>query len=130
MLYVKNHLEYDNERGIKVIADESVELGRIVARLDQSFDKVLSVEEIESLPEAIKDHFYRYCYEYEFGKQDKFVLAMDNERFMNHSNTPNVDQQGFACRKIKIGDEITSDYKLLDSACTTGAKRSEPWLES
>ena len=35
---------------------------------------------------------------------------------MNHSNDPSVDDEGIALKDIKIGDEITIDYKDFDDS--------------
>ena len=41
-------------------------------------------------------------------------MGIDNEKYLNHSNDPNVNDNGIALKDIKIGDEITVDYKDFD----------------
>ena len=38
------------------------------------------------------------------------------EKYMNHSNNPSVDDDGIALKDIKIGDEITIDYRDFDDS--------------
>ena len=40
---------------------------------------------------------------------------------MNHSTDPNVNAEGIALKDIKIGDEITIDYRDFDDSM-------EAWL--
>ena len=42
------------------------------------------------------------------------VLGLDNEKYLNHSNDPSVNDDGIALKDINIGDEITIDYRDFD----------------
>jgi SET domain-containing protein len=42
---------------------------------------------------------------------DILILQFDNSKYINHSENPNLDDDGFAIKNINIGDEITIDYK-------------------
>ena len=42
------------------------------------------------------------------------VLGLDNEKYLNHSTDPSVDDNGIALKDIVIGDEITIDYNNFD----------------
>ena len=33
------------------------------------------------------------------------VLGIDNEKYLNHSDNPTVDEEGYALKNIAIGDE-------------------------
>jgi len=46
------------------------------------------------------------------------VVNLDNARFMNHSNDPNleeVDGANYALRDIAPGEELTCDYRVFDA---------------
>jgi len=47
------------------------------------------------------------------------VLGLDNEKYLNHSNNPSVNDDGIALKDIKIGDEITIDYRDFDDNIKT-----------
>ena len=44
---------------------------------------------------------------------------LDNEKYLNHSNDPSVNDDGIALKDIKIGDEITIDYRDFDDNIKT-----------
>ena len=49
------------------------------------------------------------------------VVNLDNARFMNHSDTPNlieVDGCNYAARDIAEGEELTCDYRVFDAGLT------------
>ena len=50
---------------------------------------------------------------YENNKYE-YVLSIDNEKYLNHSDDPTVDEEGYALKDIKISDEITIDYNNFD----------------
>jgi SET domain-containing protein len=57
-------------------------------------------------------------------RRNRFILCCDDYRFMNHSDTPNVqvdtgaDPHGrdFAARDIEVGEELTVDYGIVEGA--------------
>ena len=46
-----------------------------------------------------------------------YVFPVDNDRFMNHSSTPNIENVSedvsIAAKDILPGEELTTDYKTL-----------------
>ena len=40
----------------------------------------------------------------------------DNSKYVNHSDDPNLDDDGFAIKDINIGDEIVINYKDFDDS--------------
>jgi hypothetical protein len=43
-------------------------------------------------------------------------MGIDNEKYLNHSTSPSVDDNGVALKDIKIGDEITINYFDFDDS--------------
>ena len=41
-------------------------------------------------------------------------MGIDNEKYLNHSDDPTVNEEGYALKNIAIGDEITIDYNNFD----------------
>ena len=41
-------------------------------------------------------------------------MGIDNEKYINHSKDPNVDDDGITLKDIKVGDEILMDYRGFD----------------
>jgi len=125
MFNVKTKLNWDEVKGIKVIADQDIREGMSVTVFDPDYDIIFEKDYIDHMPEAQKEYVQNMTYEYEFGFDDKYILPFGHEPYMNHDFNPNVDEFGKASRDIKIGEELTCDYVLMDSRCKLG---SEIWL--
>ncbi len=122
MLLVKTSLGLSEIAGIGLFAAEDIRKGTVTWRFMPDFDRLLTEDEIESLPEVaranILDHVYLH------GPSGKFVLCADNARFMNHADVPNTEGihepgqiEGYdvATRDIHAGEEITCDYRSFDA---------------
>jgi uncharacterized protein len=122
MLMVKTLLGPSAIAGIGLFAAEDIPKGTVTWRFMEHFDRLLTEEDIESLPEvaraALLDHVYLHS------PTGKFVLCADNARFMNHADEPNTEGvheagaiEGYdvATRDIRAGEEITCDYRTFDA---------------
>lgn len=119
MLKVKTKLGISNIHGIGLFADEFIPKGAMIF-VEDEFTKILTVDEYEKLEPIQKNFFKRYSYY----KNDVYKCSLDNDRFMNHSDTPNtfdINEYTFAMYDINIGDEITCNY---DDIC------DDNWWES
>ena len=77
----------------------------------------------EELTETAFSNLSRFAYL----SKGKWLLNLDDSRFMNHSDSPNTGQDPetgvtFALRNIKAGEELTIYYKdfceqFMDSTC-------------
>ena len=56
----------------------------------------------------------KYSYEEPLGSDDVYV-SLDFEKFKNHSDDPNISYEGVATRDIAKGEELTYDYRKIDS---------------
>ena len=56
----------------------------------------------------------KYSYEEPLGSDDVYV-SLDFEKFKNPSDDPNISYEGVATRDIAKGEELTYDYKKIDS---------------
>ena len=113
MLLVKTRLGPSTIHGIGVFADEDIPRGTMVWSFNPLIDKALTDEEIEGLP-ALAQEFIEI---YGFYRDDLCVLCGDHGMFVNHSSTPNLESpedQSFASRDIKKGEELTEDYDNYD----------------
>jgi len=113
MLLIKTYVAPSPIAGVGVFAAEPAAKGDRVWRLDPEFDRILPMTMAENAPPHLSDYFDRYAYP---NKEDPstFVLEIDNGRFVNHSDSPNVDfslwGSGFALADIAAGEELTCDY--------------------
>ncbi len=86
-----------------------------------SLDLIVPEYTLLQLSESARVMFLNYCYVDKYTKH--FILCFDDERFINHSDTPNIVQtkaeseiEGceIAARDIKKGEELFCDYESFD----------------
>lgn len=107
MLLVKTYLDKSSINGIGLFANQFIPKGTLIWDLDLNFDGIFYWPNDS---EFLK----KYCYR----DGDKYVLCVDDARFMNHSDTPNTsngtNHETIANRDIEIGEEITCNYYEID----------------
>lgn len=118
MLRVKTRLDFSDVHGLGVFAVEPIEKGQVVIRHHEDFDLVFTDDDIAKLPNPMREAIEYYGFRYE--KEKLFVYNIDNERFLNHSDTPNVRSGRrimLAARDIAVGEELTVDYRTFCDDC-------------
>jgi len=108
--------------GLGLFAAEFIPEGTVVWRFCPGYDLVIPKDDLLRMSEASRRQFLNYCY---FDKNTKhFILCGDNERFINHSKSPNVIQDKedgeiegveIAARDIQKGEELFCDYYAFDA---------------
>jgi SET domain-containing protein len=120
MLLVRTRIAPSPVHGIGLYADQFIPAGTHTWRFEPDFDIEKTADQLSALPAHIQGWFKQYGYlDYHFGS---YVLCVDDARFMNHSDNPTVrpdyslDHYGVdvAARDIEIGEEITTDYRLIE----------------
>lgn len=132
MLIIKTSLRPSSLHGIGLFAEEKIPKGMIIWEFDPKFDRLFDPREVEEMDERKRKFLYHFAY---LEKTiQKFVLCVDDARFINHSVHPNTVDVGtpgeqlrssVACRDIEIGEEITIDYRSID---LNDEKSSEEYL--
>jgi SET domain-containing protein len=121
MLQVKTYLDKSSIDGIGLFADEDIPKGTITWKYIPDVDiELFEKEQVEVEYEFVRKYSF-------FDVQlNKWILSGDNDRFTNHSDTPNTaplpDGRMVAICDIKRGEEITSDYFAID--CKANQKLS------
>ena len=109
MLLVKTVVKNSSIEGLGLFAAADMPADTQVWAYHQDFDKVLTEDKLEEMPEWQKDFFRRYC----FSSGDLLYYCIDDARFMNHSEKPNLvdrPEGTFTARPIKAGEELVCDY--------------------
>ena len=112
MLRVKTRLGQSKIEGIGLFADVFIPKGTVTWQYDPLFDTAFDVSDIDKVPEPVKDQFMKYSY-FDY-KLNKMILCSDDQRFINHSNTPNIQstpEKDIALNDIQPGEELTCDYE-------------------
>ncbi len=122
MLMVKTRLGLSKIAGIGLFAAEDIPKGTITWRFIGNFDRLLTEDEIDNLPEPARSDMLNHVYLNE--PTGQFVLCADNARFMNHADDPNtagvhdpgaIEGYDIATRDIQAGEEMTCDYRTFDA---------------
>ena len=111
MLLVNASAGKSKLHGIGLFAREFIPKGARIWVLKLEFDLLLTEQEVAALSAASQRQVRHYSYFDE--KLQKFVLSSDDDRFTNHSDTPNTKDCGHhseAVADIQPGEEITADY--------------------
>lgn len=124
MLLVKTKIEESGIEGVGLFADQFILKGTVTWRFDSQFDIYFAQSDVEKMSEIQKNLVVHFAYLSK--KSGKYVFSIDNTRFTNHSANPNIDNTqvldgdievcGIAKRDIQIGEEMTVDYRVIDSA--------------
>ncbi len=119
MLIIRTYLAASSIHGLGVFANENVAPGRIISRFMPPLDVTLPPEYIPILSPAEQEYLKIYAYHSIFSQL--YVLTGDHDRFMNHSDDPNVGMNpdgtstNIALREIAAGEELTCDYRTFDA---------------
>ena len=86
------------------------------------YDLLLTQSAMDALPEPARSSLRDLAYYH--AASDCYVLCADNARFMNHADEPNtarfhvdgaIEVDDIATRDIRVGEEMTCDYRLFDA---------------
>ena len=112
MLLIDHYVAKSTIYGLGVYSADFVPEGQKVWEFHPVIDQIVREAEFEGLPchvlLMIKSKF-------EFLSDRKaFLITLDGDQFMNHSDHPNLisrDFALFAARDVQPGDEMTCDYR-------------------
>lgn len=115
MLLVPTHLAPSPIHGIGVVCESFIPQGSVVWQWHEGVDRRMSPEVVAALPESCQGFLRRFGWV----EGGQYFICIDNERFINHSDTPNCEiladgNTAVATRDIQVGEEITQDYRTFD----------------
>jgi len=116
MIVVKTKLDRSLISGIGVFVSQDILKGDLIWKMTSISSFKISPDKYKSLSQIEKDFIIQKDY-YWIDEQGNYVIPIDDSRFVNHSNDPNVIEQDdnhcIASRDIKQNEELTIDYKTL-----------------
>jgi uncharacterized protein len=116
MLLVNARMGPSCIHGMGLIAKEFIPAGTRVWEFRPDFDLILTEEQLATLSPAAQEQVRYYSYGNYDPANRVYILSSDDDRFTNHSDTPNTAMEGsvrvtVAVRDILPGEEITWDYR-------------------
>jgi SET domain-containing protein len=118
MLTVETYLAQSALHGLGVFTKHPIKQGALVSRFMPPFDVHYPPELMNWLTPAEQRYLKHYSYFSRFAHL--WILPGDHDRFMNHSDAPNVGMhpseatENVALRDIDAGEELTCDYESFD----------------
>ncbi len=118
MLAIENYLAPSPLHGLGVFAKKPIAKGQMVSRFLPPFDLHFAPEMLACVNAQERSYLKNYAYLSRF--DGVYILPGDNDRFMNHSETPNVGMNPdgscncLALRDIAAGEELLCDYREFD----------------
>jgi len=122
MLTVKTSIRPSKVSGLGLFADEKISKGTSIWVFNPKWDLLFEQEEVNNMPKHQKEFINTYAYLSPLF--EKYVLCIDNSRFMNHSAKINnldtilfpgePDTRAVANRDIESGEELLINYRTFD----------------
>ena len=113
MFLIDTYLDKSKIHGVGVFSKENINKGIKIKEERPEFEIEFNSDNLPKMPLALANFINTHSYERELGSKI-LVMGIDNEKYLNHSEDPSVDDDGIALKEIKIGDEITIDYRDFD----------------
>lgn len=131
MLLAKTIVKSSAIAGVGLFAEEDIKEGEIVWKFTHDTCLTFTKEQFNELANSyhktenqIIIYYLTYCY-YQ-NNMDALIFCLDNGRFVNHSDKPNLSapanmtkdqswQYSAAIRDIKKGEELTENYNGYDT---------------
>ena len=111
MFLIDTYLDKSKIHGIGVFSKENITKGKKIKEVKPEFEIRFNKTNLPRMPLALANFIQTHAHE---ENENEYCLGIDNEKYLNHSNNPTVDEDGIALKNIKIGDEITIDYRDFD----------------
>ena len=118
MFLIDTYLDKSKIHGVGVFSKENVNKGRKIKEERPEFEMEFNKNKLPSMPLALAKLIDTHAYERKLG-YGILVLGLANEKYLNHSDDPSVNDDGVALKNINIGDEITIDYRDFDDSIQT-----------
>ena len=116
MIVVKTKLDRSLISGIGLFADQDIMKGDLIWKMTSISSFQISPDKYKELSQIEKDFIIQKDY-YWMDNDGNYLIPLDDSRFVNHSNDPNIIEQDdnhcIASRDIKQNEELTIDYKIL-----------------
>lgn len=118
MMFVRTYVAPSEIEGLGLFATEFIRRGTPMQMDNPIFDIVLTPAQVNALIPIAQDHVAKYAWTDDRGLKH---IGVDNDRFVNHSDDPNmgvlngdaesISEICIALRDIEADEEITEIYR-------------------
>ncbi len=115
MLTIKTYLKPSENKGLGLFSNQEIKKGEIIWKEHSMFQQIINKLDFLLLDDLQKEFIQKYATYYQ--ESEYYFLDLDDTRFINHSNLPNIeftDEYGIAIKDIIKDEEITCDYVKLN----------------
>ena len=113
MLLIDTYLGKSKIHGVGVFSKQNVKKGKKIKEVRPEFEIEFDQNNLPRMPLALANFIETHSFQKELGS-NILIMGIDNEKYINHSKDPNVDDDGITLKDIKVGDEILMDYRGFD----------------
>jgi len=116
MLIIKTIIWKSKIHWLWLFADQEIKKGELIWEFTFWLDIVLSEKQYKNLDKQFKQFFDAYWWKDKISK--KYMLNIDNTRFINHWDNPNIshiDYKIIAAKDIKDWEELLDNYSDFDA---------------
>lgn len=122
MMLVPTFVAASPIHGVGMFIVNAAHRGQTLWSFTKGFDQSYTEEAFDLLPHQAQDYLRRYAF---LDKSGIWIFCGDNDRFVNHSPTPSMIEDGkphpvtmslIASRDIMAGEELTQNYLEWDLA--------------
>jgi hypothetical protein len=117
MIVVKTKLDRSLISGIGLFANQDILKGDLIWKMTSISVFQISPDKYKELSQIEKDFIIQKDYYWLDDDDGNYLIPLDDSRFVNHSNNPNIIEQDenscVASSDIKQNEELTIDYKTL-----------------
>ena len=115
MMLIDTYLDKSKIHGVGVFSNQNVKKGERIKEVRPEFEIEFNSENLPKMPLSLAKFIDTHSHERGRGS-NTLVIGIDNEKYLNHIEDRSVYDDGIALKDIKIGDEITIDYKDFDDS--------------
>jgi SET domain-containing protein len=116
MLIIRTRVAPSEIHGLGLFTEEDLVKDQVIWEVNPLIDKTIEKQWLETLPLVAQEFVHHYAWV----EGHHYLVSLDNDRFMNHSDDPNIendhDKFCFALRDIEAGEELTCDYAKFGTA--------------
>ena len=109
MFLIDTYLDKSEIHGVGVFSKENIKKGRKIQEERPNFQKEFDKNNLPSMPLSFANFLETHSYQ-KYLHPDILILQLDNSKYVNHSDNPNLDDSG--CAKSTVNKYLPACHFL------------------